>query len=200
MRFLFLIQIIFSGLVFFGSLGPANACEMHGDQLNLPVKLPGTSVYNLSSNWINEEKHQVQFNHLAGKPRLIAMVYTKCQSACPLLVKDISSIVSRISKANANKVHIDLFSFDSEFETPESMKAFKEKYKLNERWSVNSGTKESVAELAAALGIQYKKLPSGEYIHSNVLFFINEKGEVVSKHEGLRNDPAEFIKKIDATL
>ena len=80
------------------------------------------------------------------------------------------------------------------------MQSLKSKYKLNDSWSIYSGPANAVSELAAALGVQYKRLPSGEYIHSNIIFFLNKNGEVIAKHEGLNRDASEFIKKIQSSL
>lgn len=192
------IQIILLALVLNGISGHSNACEKHRVQATKPLSLPSGSLYHLNSKWADQENSVVHLPELAGRPRIVAMVYTKCQTACPLLVQDIKSMASRIPKSLAGKLHIDLFSFGSE--NSKSLQSFKLKYKLDENWSAYSGSENSVAELAAALGVQYKKLPSGDYIHSNVVFFIDENGEVVAKHEGLGKDVTEFIKKVEGAL
>jgi protein SCO1/2 len=191
---------ILVALVLCGMSVPSGACEKHKDGASKSAALPGNSLYHMNSKWVNQEDTVVHLNDLVGKPRIVAMVYTKCQSACPLLIQDIKVMMSRIPKALVGKIQVDLFSFDSESENYQSLQNLKAKYKLNENWSAYSGSKGSVAELAAALGIQYKKLPSGEYIHSSVIFFINEKGEIVAKQEGLGRDADEFIKKIEGSL
>lgn len=187
-------------LVLSGISSVAGACEKHNGPATKSSTLPSASLYHLNSKWVNQENSPVHLNNLAGKPRIIAMVYTKCQTACPLLVQDIKTMTTRIPKPLADTLHIDLFSFDSNSENYKSLQDFKSKYKLDQNWSAYSGSKDSVAELAAALGIQYKRLPSGDYIHSNVVFFVNEKGEVVAKHEGLGRDASEFLKKIEGSL
>lgn len=200
MRFINKIQLTLAAFSLLGFASVSKACEMHQGEVAQSLALPSGSLYHLNSHWINHENKIFHLKNFVGKPRLIAMVYTKCQTACPLLVADIKSITARIPKAQADKLNVELFSFDSESENPESLQAFKVKYKLNDRWSAYSSSKENVAELAAALGIQYKKLPSGDYIHSNLVFFINEKGEVIAKQEGLGRSVDEFIKKIQNAL
>jgi protein SCO1 len=200
MKKLITLKMVLIALAINGVALKSEACDKHHDQTAQSVSLPNDSLYNLNSKWSDQKANSESLSSLAGKPRIIAMVYTKCQSACPLLVHDIKSMTSKISKPLAEKIQIDLFSFDSETENAKSLQAFIEKYKLDNAWSAHAGSKESVAELAAALGVQYKKLPSGDYIHSNVVFFLNEKGEVVAKHEGLGKDVSEFIKKIEGSL
>lgn len=195
-----IVKIILLVLFLNGISESSNACEKHRVQDAKPLLLPSDSLYHLNSKWADQENSVIHLPQLAGRPRIVAMVYTKCQTACPLLVQDIKSMTSRIPKNLTGKLHIDLFSFDSDSENSKSLQSFRSKYKLDENWSAYSGSKNSVAELAGALGVHYKKLPSGDYVHSNVVFLINENGEVVAKHEGLGKDVTEFIKKIEGVL
>lgn len=185
------------------SLGPSgiatHACEKHNHPIIESKDLPGDSLYQLNSKWVNQQNKPIHLPQLAGKPRIVAMVYTKCQTACPLLVQDIKKVMARLPENLASALHVDLFSFDDN-ENHRTLQSFRAKYSLPDTWSAYAGTRNDVAELAAALGIQYKKVASGDYIHSNVIFFINEKGEVVAKHEGLGRDSEEFAKKIHASL
>lgn len=158
--------------------------------------LPEGSIYNLKSEWQNENSSKVPLADLVGKPRLIAMVYTKCQTACPLIVRDIREIFKKIPEEKRNEIRVDLFSFDSKNENAKTLSDFKTKYKLDSQWSVYAGSKKSVSEMAAVLGVQYKELPTGEFAHSNVLFFVNKDGEIIAKHEGLGKDPAAFLTAI----
>lgn len=193
-------QVVLAILVVNGVPTYSDACEKHRNQAVKPLSLPSDSLYHLTSTWTDQEDKVIHLNELAGKPRIVAMVYTRCKTACPLLIQDIRVITSRLPKELANKLHIDLFSFDSDSENYKSLQNLTSKYKLDHNWTAYSGPKSSVAELAAALGIQYKRLPSGDYIHSNVVFFINENGEVVAKHEGLGRDVGEFARKIESLL
>lgn len=200
MKKVIMLKIFIIVALFNGYTNDANACEKHRNQAAKTTELPSSSLYHLSSKWSDQINSTVQMSELVGRSRLIAMVYTKCQTACPLLVQDIKGMIAKLPKEHSKDLHIDLFSFDSETESSKSLQAFKDKFKLDENWSIYAGSKNSVSELAAVLGVQYKKLPSGEYIHSNVIFFVDAKGEVTAKHEGLGRDSSEFIKKIENSL
>ncbi len=128
------------------------------------------------------------------------MLFTKCDTACPLIVEDLRETAAQLEKQNPIKIQVSIFSFDSARETPDTLKAFVAKRKLPEQWQLFTSTEPSVAELAAALGIRYKRLASGDYIHSNVIFFLNSKGEIVTQKEGLKTPRANFLKKINESL
>lgn len=183
-----LISIIF----FFLSLNfpTAGACEhhKHENMQSKSTELPGGSLYHLNSKWLNQRGETQKLSELAGKPRLVAMVFTRCKTACPVIVQNIRELESQTP---GGKMQVDLFSFDSKRENLASLKKFSEEKKFNERWNIHTAKESDVAELAGALGVQYKQLPSGDFIHANVIFLLNAKGEIVAKKEGFgETDPA----------
>lgn len=178
----------------------AEACEHHkhmAAQSVASADLPDQSLYQLSSKWTDQNGKEQNLSDLAGKPRLMVMIFTRCQTACPLLVSDLKAIEKQLSEDERSRIDVDLFSFDSKRENPSTLKEFAEKYKIDQkRWSVMTSNSSSVSELAAVLGVQYKELDSGDFIHANVIFLVNPKGEVVAKREGLRSDEKAFVESI----
>lgn len=168
----------------------------HGEMKTLAT-LPGASIFQLDSKWKNQKNGTVSLTDLKGKPRLMAMLYTRCETACPLIVEDVKKISKEI---NSKEVDVTLVSIDSVKETPESLAAFAVKRKLPSDWTLLTSDADAVAELAAAVGFQFKRLDSGEYIHSNVIFFLNGQGEIVAKKEGLSSPREEFKKEINKFL
>ena len=58
--------------------------------------LPSNSIYNLNSNWTNQDGKEMQFSDMIGKNMIVVMIYTTCKTACPLLVADMKKIKSKI--------------------------------------------------------------------------------------------------------
>lgn len=162
--------------------------------------LPGASVWQLNSTWTRQDGKSVKLTEFEGKSRLVIMLFTRCETACPLVVEDIRSIVGDLSPKQREKLGILLFSMDSERDTPEALAAFAKKRKLPDSWTLLTSTPGAVAELAAALGVRYKKLPNGGFIHSNVIYFLDEKGVIVARKEGLKTPRKEFLKEIRGVL
>lgn len=174
----------------------AHEHEKHHDDMKSSATLPGVSIYHLSSQWINQNSKSIKLTDLQGKPQLIVMLFTRCETSCPLIVEDLKGIASQLEQ-----VQVSIFSLDSTRETSESLKAFSVRRKLPESWNLlTSPTDGAVAELAAALGLRYKRLQNGDFIHSNVIYFLNSKGEVLAKKEGLKTPNKEFLKQIRQTL
>jgi protein SCO1/2 len=192
------MKIIFSIVLFLSSASYAH--DEHHTDLKSNPGLSGASIWHLGSTWKNQNGNAVKLAELKGKPRLAVMLFTRCETSCPLIIEDMLSIVKEIDSKRTEKTEVSIFSLDSFRETPESLKAFAAKRKLPSHWGLHTSDADAVAELAAALGVRYKRLPDGSFIHSNVIYFLDAKGEIVAKKEGIKTPKAEFIKKIRSSL
>lgn len=161
----------------------------------------GMSIYSLDSKWTDQNGKAKTLSELRGRNKIVAMVYTSCTTACPLIVSDMKSVRAQLNAQEKEKVDMTIFSYDSTRDTPEVMTKFAKKMKIdNKSWTLMSSDDGSVAELAAALGVQYKKLDSGDFIHSNTIFFLNSEGEIVAQKEGLKTPSQKFVEQIRTHL
>lgn len=154
------------------------------------------SVWQLNSQWTNQKGEKKSLAQLSGSPYLVAMLFTNCETACPLIVEDLKAIYEALPRASKKKIKIAVFSLDPERDTPEALAAFAKKRSLSSAWELYSGNADSIAELAAALGVRYKKLDNGDYIHSNVIYYLNKEGVVTAQKEGLKTPNKKFLKRI----
>lgn len=179
----------------------AFAHEHHADELK-PDKVPsGSSIFQLESNWTDQKGKVVSLSDLNGKSRLLVMLFTRCETACPLIVEDLKEVAKDLESASeAHKFEVSIFSLDSFRETPDSLLAFAAKRKLPADWQLYTSNSNAVSELAAALGVRYKRLKNGDFLHSNVIYFLNSKGEVIAQKEGIKTPRGEFIKKVKKRL
>lgn len=191
MKLIFLLFLILSN---------AFAHDEHGPELKAKAPLPGASIFQLESEWKNQKGESAKLASLRGSPRIVVMLFTRCDTACPLIVEDLKEIVKDVDAKRTAKIDVSIFSLDSFRETPESLSAFSVKRKLPLHWSLFTSNADAVAELAASLGVRYKRLPSGDFIHSNIIYFLNSNGEVVAQKEGIKSPRGEFIKKIRKNL
>lgn len=189
-------------LVFWALLAlvrPSFAHEGHGPELKADTAVSGTSILQLGSVWKNQRGENVNLMDLKGAPRFLVMIFTSCDTACPLLVEDLKEIAKQTDSKRTSKTAVSIFSFDTLRDSPESLSAFSKKRRLPDHWQLYTSNADAVAELAAALGVRYKRLANGDFIHSNVIYYLNAKGEVFAQSEGIRSARADFIKKIKQT-
>lgn len=155
------------------------------------------SVYQLESKWKTEDGKNVTLSNLKGKKQIMAMVFTNCAYACPLIVNDMKKIESQINRDDINFL---LISIDPKRDTPEALMQFAKNNKLDlKRWRLLTGDEGGISELAAVLGFKYKKENDGSFSHSNIINVLNERGEIIYQHSGLNQgvkDVLETIKKL----
>src|SRR5690606_25433016 len=82
----------------------------------LQAAQPG-SLYQLSSQWKDQNGQVLQLKDLAGSPRLLVMLYTRCTTTCPLVLEDIKGLLGELPGDRAQNLKVSIFSFDSERET-----------------------------------------------------------------------------------
>ena len=161
--------------------------------------LPADSIFNLQGTWLNERDDSAPLLMLRGQPSLIAMVYTQCAAACPMMVQNIKQILETLPAGQRAKVRVGLFSFDRIGENAVTLKKFREKYQLNDSWSPYRASAGTVAELAGVLGVQYKRLESGDYAHSNQITLLDSEGRVLAMLDDFSSERSEFLKKLKQT-
>ncbi|MBI3874640.1 MAG: SCO family protein [Verrucomicrobia bacterium] len=100
-----------------------------------------------------------------------------------------------------DRVDFLLVSFDSKRDTPEALRAYRERQKLDTaHWTLLRGKPDDVRELAALLGANYREDARGQFAHSNLITVLNPQGEIVHQQAGLNSDPAPTIAAIQRAL
>lgn len=157
----------------------------------------GFSIYHAGSVWTDQNGTRRDLASLAGRVRVVAMVYTSCAYACPRILLDMKRIQAGLGVDGSDDVGFVLVSIDPDRDTPEQLASFARGSRLEpDRWTLLTGTDDGVLELAALLGVQYRKTQDGEFVHSNVITVLDRDGEAVHRQEGLGADPAATIAAI----
>ena len=164
-----------------------------GCQEKAPEPL-GPSVYQIDNTWIDQNGEEMRLGDLEGKPVLLAMIYTRCKMICPRMATDMQRIHDSLSELQKENLHLVAVSIDPENDTPEVLKAFQEKMKLNGNWHLLKGTEEEARLLAAAIGFQFRQTPDTHFTHSTTLLMLNEKGEPVHRKDRLNSSIEEITK------
>ncbi len=155
------------------------------------------SIYQLASTWTTESEQHIRLGDLRGKARVLAMHYTSCEYACPILISIMNNIESGLPPEARDKVGFVAVSFDPERDTPAVLKAYGEKMHLDLRyWTLLHGRPDDVVELAVLLGVKFKKDQQGGFSHANLITVLNREGEIVYRHTGLNHQVADTIAAI----
>ena len=153
-----------------------------------PGKFSEKSLYSLDSTWTADVGREVKLEALRGRPQVVALFFTNCQHSCPLIVKDMKAIEKGLPANVRGKVDFLLVSIDPERDTPEALRAFREKYELPiEHWSLLRGKAEDVKKLADLMGFRYYPGSNLQYAHSLLITVLNPAGEIVFQQSGVGN-------------
>lgn len=167
-----------------------------------PAALSGDSLYQLESTWRDQNGAVQPLRALAGKPVVAAMIYTSCEFACPLIVRDMLAIQNALGGGGDGAQHAAqfvLFSFDPARDTPAAMRDYAAQKSLPApRWRLLASDDDATLELAVALGVRFQPVGGGDFAHSNIVFVLGCGGEVTHRQEGLGLPPTAAVAAIRA--
>jgi protein SCO1/2 len=181
------------------NLSPALAHDHAHMQMEAAKPLSGESIYNLSSHWTDQNGQSVALSSLRGEPVIIAMAYTSCKDICPLIVANMVSIENQAKVKSLTKVRFAFFSLDPAVDTPERLKAYAEEHGLDlTQWKLYHGDDHAVRELAAALGVRYRRDANGAIDHANIVSLLDADGNIALQQSSGEHGGADFVVKLEA--
>jgi protein SCO1/2 len=168
-----------------------------------PAKaLPGDSVLQLADQFSDQQGRSFTLAQRRGHVQLVAMFYSSCPYACPLLVDSGKGVEHALSAAERAQLRLLYLSIDPARDDTKKLGALAAKRKLDPaRWTLARTDEAGVRRTAAVLGVRYRKLANGEFNHSSVLILLDRDGRVLARTEKLGPvpDPA-FVAKVKAAL
>lgn len=152
------------------------------------------SLFQLDSEWTSDLGKTIRLGTLRGHPQVVALFFSHCEFACPLLVARMKAIEGAFPPSGRNDAEFLLVSIDPDRDTPAALHEYRARQGLSlRRWTLLTGSAGSVRELAALLGVQYQRDARGQYAHSNLLTILNAEGEVVHQSSGLRAEVDDLV-------
>jgi protein SCO1/2 len=145
-----------------------------------PALASDMSVYQLESEWTDQHGRTRRLAELSGRPQAVAMVYTHCGSACPRIVGDLKQL-----EAEFPELGLVLVSIDPDRDTPGRLLEFAHGSGLGERWTLLNGADGALMELAAVLGVRYRRVSETEFVHSNLITVLDATGNIAYRQEAL---------------
>ena len=155
------------------------------------------SIYNLGDRWTDQDGNKTQLGDFEGEVVVVAMFFSNCQYVCPRIVADMKRIEQGLSETERLETRFLLASMDSLRDTPATLKQYQKKMLLSpNRWTLLHGDDNAVQNLAAVLGVKYKREINGDFGHSVVISVVDRGGVIVHQQDGLGADPAATVGEI----
>lgn len=162
-----------------------------------PTAFTDQSLYQLDSSWTNDASQSVQLGALQGRAQVVALFFTSCTYACPSILHDLRRIEAALPEAVRATTGFSLITLDPERDTPAALHAYRQAHRLPaHRWTLLQGGADDTLELAALLGVKFKREASGQFAHSNLITLLSAEGEILHQLVGLNQDIAETVKRI----
>ncbi|MEP6504828.1 MAG: SCO family protein [Betaproteobacteria bacterium] len=155
--------------------------------------LPGDSLYRLNPRLTDQDGHAFELGSGRGAPVLVSMFYSSCEMVCPVLFETIAQTLKQLPAASREAVRIVMVSFDPERDTVAILKQTADKHGCDPRWSLVRGSAADARQVAAALGVQYRRLPSGEFNHSSSVILLDREGRIVQRSGSLGSVDAALV-------
>jgi len=143
------------------------------------------SVYDLGSSWENQHGGAQGLASLAGRPVVIAMVYTHCGTTCPLIIETMKRL-----EAKSHNVSLVLLSLDPDVDDARALARYAREKALSGRWTLLRGSEGATRELAAVLDVRYRRASAAELDHSNTITILDSAGRIVSQQPSWDGDAA----------
>jgi protein SCO1/2 len=164
-----------------------------------PVTPRGDSVYSLSASLVDQRGESVGLDVFHGHPVLIAMFYATCRDTCPLLIADLQRIERELPPRTVADLRTVLVSFDPARDTPEVLQALARAHQVDEsRWRLLRAPEDTVREIAALLGIKYRRLPDGSFSHSSVITLLDADGVILVRDTTIGGGHTALVQRLRA--
>lgn len=150
--------------------------------------LPDDSLFQFASPWQTDDDRTVKLADFRGHPLVVAMIFTHCQYACPLIVNDIKRLDAALTDDLRGRTRFVLVTFDLKRDTPRVLREFRARSGLTDdpRWTLlRAAGEDDTLELAALLNVKYKADASGQFSHTNLISILDTRGRLVHQQVGL---------------
>jgi protein SCO1/2 len=155
--------------------------------------LPSDSLAHLEgASWKDQNGTPFAFAELAGRPRLVSLFFSHCAYACPRLIEDARRAQTELAGVLGQPPPIWLFSLDHVRDTPPVLATYAKGRELAApHWRFFHGAEADVTELAAALGVQFRRdARTGDFGHTSRIVLLDAAGRPVAAVEGAGPDLA----------
>ena len=149
------------------------------------------SLYQMHEKLLNQDGKAIDLDVYRGQPVLVTMFYGSCPATCPLIIDTLRAVERKLDEPRRQQLRVLLISLDAGRDTPEALRKVADERRVDTtRWTLAHADAAAVRRIAAALNIQYRQLPNGEFSHSTIISALDADGKILAQSAELgRADP-----------
>ena len=178
----------------------ATACPPITARAAASGALPGNSIYQFRPPLTDQDGRAFDIMSLRGGPVLVSMFYSSCEMVCPMIFETIQLTVKALPAAERERVRVLMVSFDPARDSVAVLKEKAEAHHCDARWTLARTDETSARKLAALLGVQYRRLASGEFNHSSTIELLDADGRIAARTGTLAAVDPVLLKTLRAAL
>jgi protein SCO1/2 len=164
------------------------------------ASLPGDSLYRLAVHLTDQDGRPFDLASLWGAPVLVSMFYSSCEMVCPVLFETIAQTIKAAPPSARERVRVLMVTFDPERDTVAVLKETARKHGCDGRWTLARSSSSEARQVAAALGVQYRRLASGEFNHSTAVMLLDTEGRITKRSGSLGEVDPELVTAIGQAI
>ena len=93
-----------------------------------------------------------------------------------------------------------LVSVDPEHDTPAVLLATARERRIDtSRWTLARADERTVRQMAAALGLQYRRLPDGQYNHATQISVLDAQGKILAQSDRLGGADPKLVEALSGS-
>ncbi len=175
-------QVLFAAAILSLALVIGAAALFYRAGGHAPVSM-GEALIGGPFSLTDQNGRRVTEKDFSGKYMLVFFGYTYCPDICPTELQVMTEAVKQMG-AKGDAIQPVFISFDTERDTPETLKAYVENF--SPRLIGLTGTAEEIAAAAKAYRVYYRKVENGgasDYLmdHSSIVYLMGPDGKFI-KH------------------
>ena len=118
---------------------------------------------------------------LRGEPVLVSMFYGSCQMVCPMIFETLHATLAKGGKPAHDGVRVLMVTVDPERDSVPALKKTAAAHHADDRWQVARASATGTREVAALLGVQYRRLADGDFNHSSTILLLDAEGRITAR-------------------
>lgn len=149
---------------------PKKTVDPHAEHQMSAGQASGASLYQFHDMFTDQNGKQMMLHQMEGKYVVVAMSYATCTAICPRIAAEMLRLEKNLSSSQRANTRFVMISLTHERDNPAALQKFISKMRLTDSFTLLTGKPDAIREVAAALGVNYKKLDDGEYSHSSLFY------------------------------
>ncbi len=120
-----------------------NPSELRAEKKRYKRTLAAYSIPDVTL--INQDREKVNLKDFlnSGKPVLLDFIYATCTTICPILSAGFSNMQKKLGP-EVDNVHFVSISIDPEYDTPEMMRQYLDRYRAQPGWNYFTGIRKDI--------------------------------------------------------